>query len=46
MSKYKKASFVLLFILTFMLKLSKFPFKTLKTRPKVSDNKSTSILLQ
>ncbi len=29
-----------------MLKLSKFPFKTLKTRPKISDNKSTSILLQ
>ena len=29
-----------------MLKLSKFPFKTLKTRPKVSDNESTSILLQ
>lgn len=29
-----------------MLRLSKFPFKTLKTRPKVSDNESTSILLQ
>ncbi len=29
-----------------MLKLSTFPFKTLKTLPKVSDNKSTSILLQ
>ncbi len=29
-----------------MLKLSKFPFKTLKTLPKVSDNKSTSLLLQ
>lgn len=29
-----------------MLKLSKFPFNTLKTRPKVSDNESTSILLQ
>lgn len=29
-----------------MLKLSTFPFKTLKTRPKVSDNESTSILLQ
>jgi hypothetical protein len=29
-----------------MLRLSTFPFKTLKTQPKVSDNKSTSILLQ
>ena len=29
-----------------MLKLSKFPIKTLKTRPKISDNISTSILLQ
>jgi len=29
-----------------MIKLSNFPFKTLKTLPKVSDNKSTSILLQ
>ncbi len=29
-----------------MLKLSNFPFKTIKTRPKVSDNISTSILLQ
>ena len=29
-----------------MLKLSTFPFNTLKTRPKVSDNVSTSILLQ
>lgn len=29
-----------------MLKLSTFPFKTLKSRPKVSDNISTSILLQ
>ncbi len=29
-----------------MIKLSNFPFKTLKTRPKVSDNISTSILLQ
>ncbi|MDD5769616.1 MAG: proline--tRNA ligase [Candidatus Gracilibacteria bacterium] len=29
-----------------MLKLSKFPFKTQKFAPKVSDNKSTSILLQ
>ncbi|MDC0506056.1 proline--tRNA ligase [Candidatus Gracilibacteria bacterium] len=29
-----------------MLQLSKFPFKTLKTSPKVSDNRSTSILLQ
>lgn len=29
-----------------MLRLSSFPFKTLKTRPKVSDNVSTSILLQ
>ncbi len=29
-----------------MLKLSTFPFKTLKTQPKISDNKSTSILLQ
>ncbi len=29
-----------------MIKLSKFPFKTLKTRPKISDNISTSILLQ
>lgn len=29
-----------------MLQLSKFPFKTLKTQPKVSDNISTSILLQ
>ena len=29
-----------------MIRLSKFPFKTLKTTPKVSDNKSTGILLQ
>lgn len=29
-----------------MLKLSNFPFNTLKTRPKISDNISTSILLQ
>lgn len=29
-----------------MLKLSTFPFKTLKTQPKVSDNRSTSLLLQ
>lgn len=29
-----------------MLKLSSFPFKTLKTQPKVSDNRSTSLLLQ
>lgn len=29
-----------------MLKLSNFPFSTLKTRPKISDNISTSILLQ
>lgn len=29
-----------------MLQLSTFPFQTLKTRPKVSDNISTSILLQ
>jgi prolyl-tRNA synthetase len=29
-----------------MLKLDKFAFKTLKTRPVVSDNVSTSILLQ
>jgi len=29
-----------------MIKLSKFPFKTLKTRPNISDNKSTSLLLQ
>jgi prolyl-tRNA synthetase len=29
-----------------MLKLSTFAFKTLKTRPVVSDNVSTSILLQ
>lgn len=29
-----------------MLKLSKFPIKTLKSTPKVSDNKSTSYLLQ
>jgi len=29
-----------------MLKLSTFPFKTLKTKPKISDNKSTSLLLQ
>lgn len=29
-----------------MLQLSKFPFKTLKSTPKVSDNRSTSILLQ
>jgi len=29
-----------------MIKLSNFPFKTLKTRPKISDNISTSILLQ
>lgn len=29
-----------------MLKLSNFPFNTLKTRPKISDNISTSLLLQ
>jgi prolyl-tRNA synthetase len=29
-----------------MLKLSKFPFKTLKSTPKVSDNASTGYLLQ
>jgi prolyl-tRNA synthetase len=29
-----------------MIKLSKFPFKTEKVAPKVSDNKSTSLLLQ
>lgn len=29
-----------------MLKLQSFPFKTLKTAPKVSENKSTSLLLQ
>lgn len=29
-----------------MLRLSNFPFKTLKTRPVVSDNNSTGILLQ
>ena len=29
-----------------MLQLSKFPFKTLKSTPKVSDNRSTSLLLQ
>lgn len=29
-----------------MLQLSKFPVKTLKSSPKVSDNKSTSLLLQ
>jgi len=29
-----------------MIQLSNFPFKTLKTSPKVSDNKSTSLLLQ
>jgi len=29
-----------------MIKLSTFPFKTLKTAPKVSDNRSTSLLLQ
>ncbi|MCP4523760.1 MAG: hypothetical protein GY828_06115 [Candidatus Gracilibacteria bacterium] len=29
-----------------MLQLSKFPIKTLKTQPKISDNVSTSILLQ
>lgn len=29
-----------------MLQLSKFPIKTLKTAPKVSDNRSTSLLLQ
>ncbi len=29
-----------------MLQLSKFPFTTLKTAPKVSDNRSTSLLLQ
>lgn len=29
-----------------MIYLSKFPFKTLKTLPKVSDNRSTSLLLQ
>ncbi len=29
-----------------MIQLSKFPFKTSKTMPKVSDNKSTGLLLQ
>lgn len=29
-----------------MIKLSKFPFKTLKSEPKISDNRSTSLLLQ
>jgi prolyl-tRNA synthetase len=29
-----------------MLKLSSFPIKTLKSRPVISDNISTSILLQ
>lgn len=29
-----------------MIKLNNFPFKTLKTAPKVSDNRSTSLLLQ
>lgn len=29
-----------------MIQLSKFPIKTLKSAPKISDNKSTSILLQ
>ncbi len=29
-----------------MLQLSKFPFKTSKTAPKISDNRSTSLLLQ
>jgi len=29
-----------------MLQLSNFPFKTLKSSPKVSDNRSTSLLLQ
>lgn len=29
-----------------MIELSKFPIKTLKTRPKISDNVSTGILLQ
>jgi prolyl-tRNA synthetase len=29
-----------------MIKLSTFPIKTLKTRPKISDNISTGILLQ
>lgn len=29
-----------------MLQLSKFPIKTLKSAPKVSDNRSTSLLLQ
>lgn len=29
-----------------MIQLSNFPFKTLKSSPKVSDNRSTSILLQ
>lgn len=29
-----------------MLRLSNFPFKTLKSKPKVSDNLSTSLLLQ
>ena len=29
-----------------MIKLSTFPFKTMKTAPKVSDNRSTSLLLQ
>lgn len=29
-----------------MLRLSNFPFKTLKSAPKVSDNRSTSLLLQ
>jgi hypothetical protein len=29
-----------------MIKLKNFPIKTLKSLPKISENKSTSILLQ
>jgi prolyl-tRNA synthetase len=29
-----------------MIKLSNFPFKTTKSEPKISDNKSTTLLLK
>jgi prolyl-tRNA synthetase len=41
---YKKIKLIIKIYI--MLKLDKFAFKTLKTRPVVSDNVSTSILLQ
>lgn len=37
---------ILIHSVFFMIQLSRFPVKTLKTQPKISDNRSTSLLLQ